>query len=273
MGVYSKIVSVPKQIDTIHTFIGGTKTDITSGWTFVNGVRKQVFPSTEYYTEVYSSTTAGSYSESLSWGKYKIVISGGGGSGSACIRESTQQETTTLQGGFAAQEKTVFVEVGNDETKTISGTIGAGGGGAYVYMSASAAWGDTTTVTSSYGAGGAGYQNGNTPGNKYAVSRPYARAWGAVGGSGGGSTSVLVDSVLLDVAAGGNGGTVTINDSGYRTSAGGAGGNGGTTSGTGSAGGARGYWFAGSSHSAGSVTSTPGTDGYVRIYKSNIYPA
>ena len=86
MGVYSKVVSTARQIDTIHTFVEGVRKDITSGWVFIDGVRKQVFPSSEYYTEVYSKTDGGSYSESLSWGKYKIVISGAGGSGAAVAR-------------------------------------------------------------------------------------------------------------------------------------------------------------------------------------------
>ena len=272
MGVYSKIVSVPKQIDTIHTFIGGTRTDITSGWTFVNGVRKQVFPSDEYYTEVYSKTTGGSYSESLSYGRYKIVISGGGGSGGACIREVNAGTLDFNQNGFAGEEKTIYIDVPFGETKTASGTVGSGASGATV----SIASGNGGTVSSAYGAVGTGYQNGATANPKYAVTRTGVQAtqsWGLVGGSGGGSTSLLIDSELNAVAVGGNGGTNRINDSGWRYSNGGAGGSGGTTSGTGAAGGASAYWIGYNNHGAHTATSGAGASGYVRIYKSSIYPA
>lgn len=268
MGVYSKIVSVPKQIDTIHTFIGGTRTDITSGWTFVNGVRKQVFPSTEYYTEVYSKTTGGSYSESLTWGRYKVVISGGGGSGAAYIRESGNAQLKYIYDGYKGEEKTIYIDVLADETKTFSGTVGTGGSGGTVSISS------TITASSSYGAVGTGYENGSHANTKYEYTRnedPRSAAW--VGGSGGGSTSLVIDGVLNNTAKGGNGGTITINYSGYKTSTGGAGGSGGTTSGTGASGGASGGSSIGHPpHGNKSYTGAAGSAGYVRIYKSNIYP-
>lgn len=270
MGVFSEVISATRQIDTIHTFIGGTRTDIVSGWVFVNGERKQVFPSAEYYTEVYGKTTGGAYSESLSYGRYKIVISGGGGSGGAVIREQNAGTMDLNQNGYAGEEKTIYLDVPFGITKTISGTVGSGAGGASVYISADAA---PKSISASYGAVGTGYQNGNTANIKYEILRSYPGSWGSVGGSGGGSTSLLIDGDLNSVAAGGNGGTNRINENGWHYSNGGAGGNGGTTSGTGAAGGTRAYWVCYEGHGANTVTSGSGTNGYIHIYKSNIYPS
>ena len=270
MGVFSEVISATRQIDTIHTFIGGTRTEITSGWVFVNGERKQVFPSAEYYTEVYSKTSGGSYSESLSWGKYKIVISGGGGSGGAVIREANSgAEYKINQNGYAGEEKTVYIDVPYGETKTVSGTVGSGAGGGNVHVDSYF----VAAFTSSYGSVGTGYASGNTANTKYAVQRSNLQGWGSVGGSGGGSTSLLVDGDLNSVAAGGNGGTTMLNDGGNRYSNGGAGGSGGTTSGTGAAGGASVYWVGYSGHGAHTATAGSGTNGYIHIYKSNIYPS
>ena len=219
----------------------------------------------EEWTLVYEKTTAGAYSENLGWGKYKVVMSGGGGSGAIFVRGSNANDMRFVycQNGFAGAEQTVLLDVLSDETKTFSGTVGSGGSGSRVYF-------DGAITHATYGAVGTGYANGATANTKYEYHLlPSADKNGAwVGGSGGGSTSILVDGVLSGTAAGGNGGGVRVNYSGYKTSDGGAGGSGGTTSGTGASGGANVSVKANS----GSRYSGNGTAGYVRIYKSNLKP-
>ena len=223
----------------------------------------------EEWELVEDNNTPGAYSYNYTWGKYKIVISGGGGSGGAVIREANSgAEYKINQNGYAGEEKTIYIDVPYGETKTVSGTVGSGAGGASVYINS----GSGAPLSSSYGSVGTGYASGNTANTKYAVQRSNLQGWGSVGGSGGGSTSLLVDGDLNSVAAGGNGGTTMLNDGGNRYSNGGAGGSGGTTSGTGAAGGASVYWIGYSNHAAHTAVSGSGANGYIRIYKSNLKP-
>lgn len=223
----------------------------------------------EEWTLVYENTTPGAYSQNFGWGKYKVVMSGGGGSGAALIRYSSavNMEGNDCYNGAAAAQETAFVNVLSGENKTFSGIIGAGGGGSYVLL-------DGAATNASYGAVGTGYQNGSTANTIYryvdsegGVIRNNTGAW--VGGSGGGSTGLEIDGVLVATAAGGNGGNVGVNYGGYKMSYGGTGGSGGTTSGTGSAGGAN---VNVRSQYSTSRTSGAGDNGYVRIYKSNLKP-
>lgn len=268
MGVFSKIVSTNRQIDTIHTFIGGTKKDITSVWTFVNGQIKQLFPSNEYYTQVFGQNTGGNYSQTLSYGKYKIVISGGGGSGSSVASRNTEYIRNRTQGnGTAGEQITTYLNVPFGQTYTVSGTVGAGAGGSST---------DSRSSYHSYSAGtpGSGY-NAGTAGTLNRRDHNPVMA----GGSGGGSTSLFVNGSLWNNAKGGNGGGATLqyarnistnppSDWNNLSVSGGTGGNGGTNSGTGAAGGAA--TFGAGSSSAN--TSGAGGNGYVYIYKSSIYP-
>lgn len=264
MGTYSKIVSTVKPINSIRTFIGGVAKDITSAWTFVNGVRKQVFPTTETWTLVYSNYTPGSYSTSLGFGKYMIVVSGGGGSGAAVARNHTSYVTVNnIQSGTNAQSITTYLNVSFGVTKTISGTIGAGG-------SASYARADDGHDAATAGTGGTGYVSGGNGGAKsdrYNISLGNVCSYGIASGAGGGSTSLLFDGVLNSVAAGGNGGSckITAQNSGSHSRSGGIGGSGGA-SGSGAAGGAYNQIYAGSGYSGA------GSNGYIQIYKSSIYP-
>lgn len=216
----------------------------------------------EEWTLVYEKTTAGAYSENLGWGKYKVVISGGGGSGAAMVREilAKDMQFRYCENGYAGQEQTVLLDVLLNETKTFSGTVGSGASGSRVYY-------DGVWAKATYGAVGTGYANGAIANTKYEfISQGNSGAW--VGGSGGGSTSISVDGVLNTIANGGNGGGAQVNYNGYKTSTGGTGGGGGTTSGTGASGGAN----VSKQANSGSWTSGAGTDGYIRIYKSNLKP-
>lgn len=268
VGVYSKVVSTTKRVDSIHTFIGGVRKEITSAWTFVGGVRKQVFPSSEYYSEIYSKTNAGSYSQSLTYGKYKIVISGAGGSGSAIARNTTSRVTINyIQSGYAGQEQTIYIEIPSGVTKTLSGVIGQGGTAAYARA-------DDTHDDANAGLGGSGYasgQNGSRSNERYtetAQGQMKITSFGIASGGGGGSSSVLLDGVLNAVALGGNGGSAEIRADarGKITRNGGVGGSGGVTNGTGAAGGVLAQIYSNAGYSGA------GTDGYIHIYKSNIYP-
>lgn len=223
----------------------------------------------ETWTLVYEKTTAGAYSENFGWGKYKVVMSGGGGSGAAMIRDSSETEMGFVycQNGYAGAEKTVLLDVLSNETKTFSGIVGSGGGGSTVKLTRTG----VSNGSATYGAVGTGYANGATANRKYEYSasqQPFnAGAW--VGGSGGGSTSLLVDNVLSATAAGGNGGGARVNYNSYKTSEGGAGGSGGTTSGTGASGGAN---VSVKVSSTTTKTSGNGDTGYIKIYKSNLKP-
>lgn len=212
---------------------------------------------------------AGSYSKTLPWGKYKIVLSGGGGAGGCCIREPGAGDLDYIYAGSAGEQKTVYIDIIGGETKVISGIVGSGASGSSVSITS------THEVASSFGSVGTGYANGQT-GTKYAISRtehPFGGAsWGSAGGSGGGSTSLFVDAVLNSIGKGGNGGSVTINESGWRIAQGGTGGSGGISSGSGAPGGNYEYWRAADGHGSQTITSGSGSDGYVKIYKSNLRP-
>ena len=274
-GIYSKIVSTTRQIDSIHTFINGARTDIKTGWVFVNGVRKQVFPSAETYTQVYSKTTGGNYSTTLGYGRYKIVVSGGGGSGSSvAIRKTGSIQSRTQYGGSAGELKTIMIDVPYGQTWTFSGTVGTGGSGSHTYAG-------TSAHSQSAGAAGTGYANGTQGSTRYFMVANYPgvdssdAGWGAMaGGSGGGSTSLFVNGVSNSVARGGNGGSASLYNAGpmgyvgTQSVSGGTGGSGGISNGTGAAGGAASY---GAGSNSGN-TSGAGTNGYIRIYKSSIFP-
>ena len=268
MGAYSKVVSVLRQIDTAHTFIGGTRADITSAWTFVDGERRQVFPSSDFYTQVYAKTDPGSYSETLSYGRYKIVISGGGGSGGADAYGETNGVTRWANPGDSGEEITVMLDVPYGETKTISGIIAQGG----QPSKARGKQNDTSSQYATAGAGGTGYDNGKKGGAKYFPSTSgmiYVNdSFGVAGGAGGGSSSISIDGGTVQVAKGGNGGNARIKYTNYfdYPVSGGAGGSGGTTTGTGAAGGAKGHKW------DGTATSGAGTDGYIKVYQSSIFP-
>lgn len=264
MGVYSKIVSVLRQIDTAHTFIGGTKADITSAWVFVNGERQQVFPSSEVYTQIYAKTDAGAYSQALPYGRYKIVISGAGGSGCAASRNSTSRVWFDIrENGFAGEEKTIMLDVPFGETKTVSGIIGQGGTPSYARA-------DDSHDSATAGTGGTGFANGGNGSAFHFRAMTEQSKWTSVAmasGAGGGASSIDVDGVELACLPGGNGGSCKCYaiGTGSHTRTGGQGGIGGSAN-NGAAGGAYGYKY------AGAVYSTAGTDGYIRIYQSSIYP-
>lgn len=205
------------------------------------------------WTLVQEIATAGGYNTSIGWGKYKIVFSGGGGGGAAAAW-SESSGTRYANAGSTAEESTIFVNVLKNNNLTLTGTIGAGGGGGR------ADW--NTPSGNAGGVGGAGYQNGANGTNQRYVSYEGAAT---SGGGGGGSTSVGYNGGWV-FARGGNGGNARFSKFsiwGY----GGTGGSGGVSSGTGAAGGA-----GKSAYSTSQQVASPGSDGYVRIYKSQLYP-
>lgn len=279
MGTYSRVVSVVKPITAIRTFVGGVAKDITSGWTFVNGVRKQVFPTTEQYTQVYSKTSNGSYSTTLGFGKYKLVLSGAGGAGGAAtghnITDAMGQSKVVGQNGFAGEKKEIIITVAENETKTITGVIGQGGGRAYSVSDR-----DLSDMTAIAGAGGTGYASGTAGTATYGTTTGYSgtSTSSVAAGGGGGSSRLLVDGVSTLISKGGNGGKAEAPSSKnsfssftLRTATGGTGGSGGVTNGTGASGGAGKKFVQVTGRAA--AYSNDGSDGYVYIYKSNIYPA
>lgn len=209
----------------------------------------------EEWTLFYEKTTAGSDSTTLPWGKYKIVISGAGGGGAAAGWNESSG-TRYANNGYKGEEKTIYVNVDYGNTLAISGIIGAGGGGAAARIE--------HTNYNYAGAGGTGYQNGSS-GTIQTYSQLGVAATTA-GGGGGGSTSIEWDSNIQSVANGGNGGNARYSK-GNIWGFGGTGGSGGTTAGTGAAGGTGSATYGSSQQYGGK-----GTDGYVKIYVSNLKP-
>lgn len=215
----------------------------------------------EVWTLVYSKTTAGSFSYSASWGKYKIELSGGGGSGGATARAHvgySHSETAGSNGELI----TKYSNVGTSGTVTFSGTVGSGASGSFAQSRQS---NQSFTPSPSAGAAGTGYANGTTGTTGYIKIPTTYDSWSCASGSGGGSSSVLAGSTLLGVAKGGNGGNAVASTISQKY--GGVGGSGGVSSGSGASGGTA---VAGYDNS--NVTSGAGSDGYVKIYKSNLKP-
>lgn len=219
----------------------------------------------EEWTEVSTHTTAGAYSDSLAWGKYKIILSGAGGGGAAA-GWTDSSGTRYAENGYNGEEKTIYVNVDYGNTLAISGIIGAGGGGAFAYAR-------NPSPTGTGGTGGSGYQNG-TNGNiqvkhtQHSVQPGVIRYENAAtsGGGGGGSTSVEWNSEVQGIAKGGNGGTARQSAFGI-WGYGGTGGSGGITNGTGVSGGT-----GNGRYTDDPVYSNAGLDGYVKIYVSNLKP-
>ncbi len=211
---------------------------------------------------VFNSSTPGNYSTTLlADGNYSVVYSGGGGSGSsvACRTDSAfTVKDRSQSSGTNAQKLTATINVPVGQQYTVTGVIGGG------------AAGSSTCSRSSYdsrsaGTPGSGYQSGTAGTTAKYNHNPVLAA-----GSGGGSTSLVVNNSLIGTAAGGNGGSASIkyNQTGTSTTVswktlsvtGGTGGSGGA-SGNGSAGGAASY----GAGSGSSNTSGAGTNGYVTI--------
>lgn len=259
MGLYTKVGSTTQEITQLSVNVDGVAKNVQGIYTSINGVRTRLFPSTEIWTLVYEGTNPGSYTYNADWGSYQIVLSGGGGSGAAVARYNIGT-IDFIYGGSAGEEKTVLVNVYENETKTFSGIIGNGGGSAYARAT-------ENTMIATPGSGGAGYQNGSVGGSY--THYTLGGRFGMASGGGGGSSSIVVDGTLRDIAAGGNGGSCQVDPSHHEQTHvryGGAGGNGGTNSGTGAAGGAA------RTINNGQIYSGAGSSGFVRIYKSNILP-
>lgn len=256
MGTYIKVVSSVKPINKISVLVNGVIKNIKSGWVFVNGQRKQVFPTTEAWTEIYNKGTPGSYSQTLGFGKYRIVMSGGGGAGGVAMNTDRLFDAKVWDGS-AGELQDFYFNVADGETINVSGVVGAGAGQSSIR-------GRALEVITTIGTPGTGYASGT---NGAAVGiYTGGDHYGSVSGSGGGSTNANVGGTN-HIAKGGNGGSASDgHNSGTRQP--GTGGSGGVSSGTGAAGG-----MGRRSSIPGSVNSDAGSNGYIRIYKSNFYPA
>lgn len=249
MGIYTKVVSVLRPIEKINVLVEGSIKNVKSAHIFVEGQIRKVFPITETYTLI-KEIPAGEYSETLPWGKYKILISGGGGSGG--VGAATHDDWRNwFNAGSAGEEIEMIIKVKRNQTKIISGIVGTGGKECFASVAPDWISGDA----------GVGYENGQK-----GLGYTY---WGgdrsaAVGGSGGGSSSLLLDGELT-IAKGGNGGDANADEIGP-ISYGGNGGSGGVDNGTGASGGAGGFGYKGASWGKA------GSDGYVKIYQSDVYP-
>lgn len=260
MGIYSNVVSTVKPIDKIRTFIGGVAKDITSGWVFVNGVRKQIFPTTEVWELVFEQLTPGTYTFNVGWGKYKIEMSAGGGGAGTAIGNTPliSPDPTAASGasGGSGAYGVVPVNYASGVTDTITIVVGAAGTGATKTngTAASTAGGNTTLSDTTHGSsfvvlggGGAGY----------------ADARGSHDSSSAGVAGTVTTSIIGHDLHNGSAGVAyengthtvgnTINPSPYAS-----------------------YGYGGGFSyrlSSGSQSASNGAGGYVRIYKSNIYPA
>lgn len=214
----------------------------------------------ETWELVFEKTTSGAYSQSLGWGKYKIVFSGGGGSGGAGSATHSNYQNWARDGA-PGEESYIITRIGYGSTRVYSGIIGEGGKSSYAY----ARYSQAVDATATAGNAGSGYENGTKGGAKTGKGEGLSDCSAAAGGAGGGSTSLqLGDSGGTIFAEGGNGGQASADQIGSVSA--GVGGSGGTSSGTGAAGGAGAFGY------KSAATSGAGTDGYIKIYKSNIYP-
>lgn len=202
---------------------------------------------------------AGSYSDTLSWGNYKIILSGGGGAGGASA-SNHQTSRNWANNGSNGEKIEVMVAVAQNDTKTITGIVGTGAAASYAWASKT----QSPYVQVTKGAVGTGYGNGSqgTSDVQAAGGSGYDHS-AAAGGSGGGSSSFVIDGIT-HIAKGGNGGSCRADQ--VSAQSGGTGGSGGVSAGTGATGGAGAYYRNGGGYSSA------GQDGYVMIYKSNIYP-
>ena len=214
---------------------------------------------TEEWTLVEQITTPGSYSTTLGWGRYKIELSGAGGSGGASSSAHSSWRNYA-NNGAAGKLFSAIIEVALGDTRTISGIIGSGG------KSSTARGYDNAAGSYSVGAVGTGATNGTKGTGQVANNETQhhtTTSAAAAGGSGGGSTS----AVGIGTAAGGAGGDCRAENS-YDKLANGTGGTGGSGSnqGNGASGGAGSFGY------DTLATSGAGSNGYVKIYKSNLYP-
>lgn len=257
MGIYTKVVSTTKPINQIRTFIGGVAKDIVAGFVFVNGQRKQVFPTAEEWTLVYEKTTSGSDTFAVGYGKYKVEISaGGGGAGTALhIVAGQALNSAGASGGTGAYGSAILSYL---EADTLSFTVGARGNGATKERgtASSTAGGSTSLSDTTHGSnfivlggGGRGYAHATENGDDASV------------GAAGTVTTTLVTHDLHNGKKGASSSTATGSHSAGNTS------NPSPYSSYGRGGG----W----SYRTGtnySQSASNGTAGFIRIYKSNFYP-
>ena len=267
---------------------------LQKGFFFVQSSNPVLPP--EEWELVYENTTAGDYNISLGWGKYKFEICGGGGSGAAltgsyyhtnAVDQATVTRKLTATSGYAGYIETGAFSVLYGKTSLISGKIGDGGKGAYSMCDA-----QTQNHTETPGASGSGALSGvSGAGNSaYNVWRSQQSNYthimvSGVSGSGGGSSSILQDNLIISNAKGGRGADITEAWlQAYRTTSdivraqinsvyGGKGGDSGTTAGTGNNGGNSTINYGGGrTFTTITATGNNGGAGYIRIYKSNLKP-
>ena len=183
-------------------------------------------------------------------------MSGGGGAGGVVVNTKRLTDTSAKDGS-AGELQDFYFNVADGETINVSGVVGAGAEQSII----DARMNDTKTTIGTPGTGYASGTNGAAAG-VYTGGENY----GSVSGSGGGSTNANVGGTN-HIAKGGNGGSASDgHHSGTRQP--GTGGSGGVSSGTGAAGGTGNRT---SLHAK--IHSDAGSNGYIRIYKSNFYPA
>lgn len=202
-------------------------------------------------------TTPGTYTQTLDWGKYRFEMSAGGGGGATALASNVQPHCGGASGGTGAYG-VALCEYGYGVTDTITIVVGGHGSGA-TKVEGTAASTD----------GGATKLSDTTHGTEFVVlgggTRGYARATQngdtAYVGTGGTFTTTLTDH---DLHNGRNGASATT-DSGHNHV------QGNTTnpdpySSYGQGGGYK-YYPVDRTQAANN-----GTDGFVRIYKSNLKP-
>lgn len=211
-------------------------------------------------------TTGGqAFSLKLEPGEYIAVMSGGGGAGGSSDSEIGSTNDTYAENGYAGEYRISSFVLNN--TTTISGKVGQGGGRVYARGHGGI---NFETRGTGYDAGKIG-ESLRGSWQQFQWFKNYkTRVYSSVGGQGGGSSAIVLPSQTI-IAKGGNGGSASAlsgksaigenysysNKVGVK---GGMGGSGGTTTGTGAPGGARNL-------NDNSFWSHNGSDGYIRIYR------
>lgn len=217
------------------------------------------------WTLVYEKTTAGSDTLNLGWGKYKIEASAGGGGGAAALGGFASSQgyfanSAGASGGTGAYGSAI-IEYTVNSTDTLTFTVGAGGTGATKTngTAASTGGGNTTLSDSTHGSnfvvlngGGSGYAHATNNGDTATV------------GTGGTFTTTLATHSFNNGRNGASRSTSSGNHSAGNTT---------NPSPYNSVGFGGGWAFnTQSSVFLPSMSGSNGGAGFIRIYKSQVYP-
>lgn len=210
------------------------------------------------WTLVYEKTTAGSDTLNLGWGKYRFEVSAGGGGSGAALGGYYNNYYNTSAGasGGTGAYGSFIVEVGVGTTDEFSLVVGTGGSGGTRISGIAPTTSGGATIISSTILGVIATLNGG--GAAYAIATNSGDS--AVVGGGGTFTTTLTshnlskgrNGVSASTSSGSRSAGTTNNPTPYNTA------------------GFSGAWSYNPSN--GAMSGKNGGAGFIRIYKSQVYP-